>query len=167
MARGFGLRAKQQRLVQEMENHVQGLVQKSEHVRERAFLLSIMPELELTKWSTEPTLPAYPAEKFVEGAKRFREQFRDEGMGRFDEPLAPANPQTRIVKETEKWTAYDVVLDVSPEFFAWGILVVPKDLKPGERVNLWSKFPAPPEDVQKISVVVPHFGPMDDVPISR
>lgn len=42
-----------------------------------------------------------------------------------------------------------------------------KDLKPGERVNLWSKFPAPPEDVQKISVVVPHFGPMDDVPISR
>jgi len=42
-----------------------------------------------------------------------------------------------------------------------------KDLKPGERINLWSKFPAPPEDVQKISVVVPHFGPMDDVPISR
>jgi hypothetical protein len=42
-----------------------------------------------------------------------------------------------------------------------------KDMKPGERVNLWSKFPAPPEDVQKISVVVPHFGPMDDVPVSR
>lgn len=42
-----------------------------------------------------------------------------------------------------------------------------KDLAPGQRLNLWSKFPAPPEDVQKISVVVPHFGPMDDVPISR
>lgn len=42
-----------------------------------------------------------------------------------------------------------------------------KDLAPGGRVNLWSKFPAPPEDVQMISVVVPHFGPMDDVPISR
>ena len=42
-----------------------------------------------------------------------------------------------------------------------------KDLDPGGRLNLWSKFPAPPEDVQVISVVVPHFGPMDDVPISR
>lgn len=42
-----------------------------------------------------------------------------------------------------------------------------KDLAPGGRLNLWSKFPAPPEGVQAISVVVPHFGPMDDVPISR
>ncbi|MGI8897954.1 MAG: hypothetical protein ACR2IB_06115 [Pyrinomonadaceae bacterium] len=35
------------------------------------------------------------------------------------------------------------------------------------RMQLWAKFPAPPEDVQKITVVVPHFIPMDDVPISR
>jgi hypothetical protein len=34
-------------------------------------------------------------------------------------------------------------------------------------VNLWAKFPAPPESVQKIGVIVPHFIPMDDVPISR
>jgi len=33
--------------------------------------------------------------------------------------------------------------------------------------NLWAKFPAPPDSVQKIGVVVPHFIPMDDVPISR
>jgi hypothetical protein len=42
-----------------------------------------------------------------------------------------------------------------------------RDLAPGGRSNLWSKFPAPPEGVQMISVVVPHFGPMDDVPIGR
>ena len=30
-----------------------------------------------------------------------------------------------------------------------------------------AKFPAPPDSVQKIGVVVPHFIPMDDVPISR
>ncbi len=35
------------------------------------------------------------------------------------------------------------------------------------RANLWAKFPAPPEDVQKITVVIPHFTPMDDVSISR
>lgn len=42
-----------------------------------------------------------------------------------------------------------------------------KSIKPKTRANLFAKFPAPPEDVQKITVVVPHFTPMDDVPISR
>ena len=41
------------------------------------------------------------------------------------------------------------------------------NIKPKSRANLWAKFPAPPEDVQKISVVIPHFTPLDDVPISR
>jgi hypothetical protein len=42
-----------------------------------------------------------------------------------------------------------------------------KDVAPGGSVNVWAKFPAPPDDVQTISIVVPHFSPMDDVPISR
>ena len=54
-------------------------------------------------------------------------------MGRFDEPMLPFNARTRKVAETGKWTAYDVVLDVFPELFAWGVLVLPKDLQPGER----------------------------------
>ncbi len=42
-----------------------------------------------------------------------------------------------------------------------------KSIKPKTRANLFAKFPAPPDDVQKITVVIPHFIPMDDVPISR
>ncbi len=42
-----------------------------------------------------------------------------------------------------------------------------KDLDKGSRLNLWAKFPAPPADVSKISVVIPHFAPMDDVPIAK
>lgn len=42
-----------------------------------------------------------------------------------------------------------------------------KDLAPKGRMNLWAKFPPPPDDVQKISVVIPHFTPMDDVPIGH
>lgn len=41
------------------------------------------------------------------------------------------------------------------------------DIKPKTRANLFAKFPAPPGDVQKITVVIPHFTPMDDVPISQ
>lgn len=35
----------------------------------------------------------------------------------------------------------------------------------GGKMNLWAKFPAP-ADAQRVTVVVPHFMPMDDVPIS-
>lgn len=42
-----------------------------------------------------------------------------------------------------------------------------KDIPARSRANLWAKFPAPPDDVQKISIVIPHFGPIDDVPIGR
>ncbi len=35
------------------------------------------------------------------------------------------------------------------------------------QISLWAKFPAPPDEVQKITVEIPHFIPMEDVPISR
>lgn len=35
-----------------------------------------------------------------------------------------------------------------------------------EPVNLWAKFPAPPDSVQKITVVVDGFEPVDSVPIT-
>ncbi|OGA47121.1 MAG: hypothetical protein A3F74_27730 [Betaproteobacteria bacterium RIFCSPLOWO2_12_FULL_62_58] len=42
-----------------------------------------------------------------------------------------------------------------------------KDVAAKSRANLWARFPAPPDNVEKIAVVVPTFSPMDDVPISR
>lgn len=42
-----------------------------------------------------------------------------------------------------------------------------KDLGAKSRINLWARFPAPPDNVEKIGVVIPHFSPMDDVPLSR
>jgi hypothetical protein len=41
------------------------------------------------------------------------------------------------------------------------------DVPPGGKANLWAKFPAPPPDVQKITIEIPHFQPMDDVPIGQ
>lgn len=42
-----------------------------------------------------------------------------------------------------------------------------KDLDAGSTRSLWAKFPAPPPEVKTISIVVPHFSPLDDVPISE
>jgi len=131
--RGFDAAERQQRTVEEIERHIQSLVQASDRVRDRNFLYAVLPELDNQRWNTDRTRPTLAAEKFSEAAKAFRRRFQEDGIGRFDVPYLPLNPRTRKVAETEKWIAWDVVLDVWPEVFAWGLLVVPKDLQPGER----------------------------------
>lgn len=125
--------ARQERTVKQIERHIQNLVRAGDQVRDKFFLLNAMPELGEAKWNTQKNLPTKSADRFVEAAKVYREKFATEAMGRFDEQLMPANPRTRKLIENKKWTAYDVVLDVWPEVFAWGVLVVPKDIKPAER----------------------------------
>ncbi len=41
------------------------------------------------------------------------------------------------------------------------------DIASNSQVALWVKFPAPPASVKKITVEVPHFIPLDDVPIAQ
>jgi dienelactone hydrolase len=129
----FDPSARLRRAVLQLEGHVQGLIQASEQVRDRAFLNSVMPELTDLHWSTEKSLPVHSPSKFIEGSRPFRERFYSEAMGRFEVPLLPPAPRSRKILESKDWVAYDVVLDVWPEVFAWGILVVPKEIKPGER----------------------------------
>ncbi|MGE5270402.1 MAG: hypothetical protein ACM3JG_12110, partial [Thiohalocapsa sp.] len=42
-----------------------------------------------------------------------------------------------------------------------------KGIDKGAKASLWAKFAAPPENVDKITVVVPDFQPIDNVPITR
>jgi hypothetical protein len=121
------------RAAREIEHHVQDLVRASDQVRDRAFLHAVLPELTTLRWNTEKRRPTLPARKFIEGAEPYRERFRRDGIGVFDAPYLPLNPRTRKVAETPRWTAWDVVLDVWPDVFAWGVLVVPNGIAPGER----------------------------------
>jgi dienelactone hydrolase len=131
--RGFDPAGRHDRTVREIERHVQGLVRAAEHVRDQDFLLKVLPELGALRWSTEKTRPTLPPGRFIERARPYRERFRQDGVGVFDAPYVPLNPRTRKVADTARWTAWDVVLDVWPDVFAWGVLVVPKDLAAGER----------------------------------
>jgi dienelactone hydrolase len=131
--RKFDPAARHARAVDQIEQRVQGLVRAAAHVRDQRFLFTVLPELTALRWSTEKTGATLPAAKFIEGARAYRERFRRDGVGVFDAPYSPLNPRTRKVAETERWTAWDVVLDVWPDVFAWGVLVVPKDVATGER----------------------------------
>ena len=125
--------ARHERAVLEIERHVQRLVRAAEHVRDRGFLFTVLPELAALRWSTEKTRPTLAAAKFIDGARPYRERFRREGIGVFDAPYLALNPRTRKVAQAARWRAWDVVLDVWPDVFAWGVLVVPRDVAPDER----------------------------------
>ena len=129
--RRFDPAARHDRAAREIERHVQSLVRAAEHVRDQAFLFKVLPELTALRWSTEKTRPLLPAQQFIDGARPYRERFRKDGVGVFERPYVALNPRTRKVAETDRWAAWDVVLDVWPDVFAWGVLVVPKDLRAG------------------------------------
>ena len=129
----FDPAARHTRLFRQLENHVQSLVRSSNTVREEFFLYGAEPKLRPGKWSTDKEHPTLDPAQFIQAGKEFRRRFEEEAIGKFDEPLLPPNARTRRILETESWTAYDVVLDVYPELFAWGVLVIPKDIKPGQR----------------------------------
>ncbi|MHC1768520.1 MAG: dienelactone hydrolase family protein [Verrucomicrobiia bacterium] len=115
---GFDPAVRQNRQIGELVRHTQRLLELSERVRNDDF------------WKQANGASAADWE---DRAKPLKKQLWDEVIGRFPPASLPANPRARQVLETEKWTAYEVVLDVWPDVFAWGILLVPKDLKPGEQ----------------------------------
>lgn len=69
---------------------------------------------------------------YNETADTVRQQFRDETIGDWKQELAQLKPRTRLLYDNEKWSGYEVVLDVFDEVFAFGVFLVPKDGKPVE-----------------------------------
>jgi len=85
-------------------------------------------------------------EAAAESLKPAREMVHDTFIGRLPKPTAPANVRSRKVIDEPTHIGYEVVLDVypahdgtpftdahSPSVIAGGILLLPKDLKAGER----------------------------------
>jgi hypothetical protein len=59
---------------------------------------------------------------------------------------------------------YFVVTDADGTFLSSNNI---PNIAPKSQITVWAKFPAPPDDVQKITVEIPHFVPVEDVPITR
>jgi hypothetical protein len=71
--------------------------------------------------------------KYEESVKWYRDYFANEVIGRFDRKLLPPKPRSRVLDESDKWTSYQVVLDVFPDVIAYGILILPKGMKEDEK----------------------------------
>lgn len=130
---GFDPAERQRRVFLGMEAHVQHLVDISDTTREEFFLFAAEPGLRPGKWSTEKEHPPLDPIGFMAQGGEWRSRFEESALGTFDEELLPPNPKTRLLKETEAWTMWEVGLEVYPEFEAWGVLLLPKGIKEGER----------------------------------
>ena len=71
--------------------------------------------------------------KWQETCQYYRDYLWDEVIGRCPPSSVPTNPRTRLVYDEPGFKGYEVVLDVWEEAFAYGILLVPKGIEPGER----------------------------------
>jgi hypothetical protein len=63
----------------------------------------------------------------------YRDYIWEEIIGRLPAPSLPLDPRSRMILDEPSFRGYEVVLDVWPDVFAYGILLVPKNLRPGER----------------------------------
>ena len=110
----------QDRAFNEINRHNQQLLDQSAETRRRFF----------------SKLDTSSMEKFQASIEPYRKKFASEVIGQFDDEIVPAKPRTRLINETEKVLTYEVVLDVfggDQGLFAYGILVIPKDIKEGEK----------------------------------
>jgi putative membrane-bound dehydrogenase-like protein len=75
--------------------------------------------------------------KSVEGWEKstapLRDEFYGDVIGKFDDKPLPPNPKSRRLYEEATYTAYEVQLDLWKDVFAYGWLLVPKNIKEGEK----------------------------------
>lgn len=108
---------RQERQFRELVTFTQNLLRQSDHVRDRYWAGA--KRTSLKDWMAT--------------SRRYRKHVWEEMIGRLPDPTMPPNVRTRKVLDKPKWVGYEVVIDVYPDVIAAGILLLPKDLKPGEK----------------------------------
>jgi dienelactone hydrolase len=116
--KNFDPRPRQRRQFDQLVNFTQKLMRDSEQRRQETF------------WSK---LDTSSPEKYQKSCEPFRKQLWEEVIGKLPAPTEPMNPRSRQIYDEPKWKGFEVTLDLYPDVFAYGILLLPKDLKPGER----------------------------------
>jgi dienelactone hydrolase len=109
---------RQRRQIIDLVDHTQRLLRLSDHVREEFFWDRLKPS---------------PTNDWAKACNDFRKHFHDEIIGRLPRPTTGAHPRSRKIEDRPKFAVYEIALDVWPEVFAWGYLLLPHNLQPDER----------------------------------
>jgi len=109
-------KARERRMIAALDKHTQNLLQRSPLTR----------KLFMSKLDTS-SLDAYE-----QSTKYYKDYLESEILGRFDKEFLPLNVRSRQAYESDEIVGYEVVLDLYSGMFVYGLLFLPKDLKPGE-----------------------------------
>ena len=109
---------RQRRQIQEMVDFTQHAAIRTERGRDQQFWREAL-KLKADQWK-ERRIP-------------LRDSVWSDLIGRLPAPQKEMHPRSRQIYDEAKWVGYDVVLEVQTNVFAWGVLCIPKDLKPDER----------------------------------
>ncbi len=131
---GFGAMDQLQNAV---ADHRKGFDPAARHKRQFdqlvAFTQRLWRDSEATRKAFWAKADASSPAAWEKSCEPLREYFHTEVIGKLPDPTIPLNPRTRQVYDEKTWTGYEVVLDCYEDVFAYGILLLPKDLKPGEK----------------------------------
>lgn len=89
-------------------------------------------------------------------------EFRTQGVFDGDEYHRFRHVGAIHLIDAESKKKYFVVTDSDGNFLCSNNIL---NIPPQSQIILWAKFPAPPNDVRKITVEIPHFVPIEDVAI--
>lgn len=103
---------RQRRQVWQLVEHTQRLLREAEYNRRQL-------------WAEAN--PASHAD-FIAATSKLREDFYRDVIGRFEGQRVAPNVRTRQVFDEPSYTGYEVQLDVMPDVFAYGLLLVPKGI---------------------------------------
>jgi dienelactone hydrolase len=108
---------RQARQLHELDRHNQQLLVDSPEVRRQ-----YMKKLDTSSMAA-----------YLKSVEPYRDEFANEVVGRFDRALLPPDVRSRRIYDEPKFTGYEVVMDVFPDVIAYGILLLPKGIKAGEK----------------------------------
>ena len=141
------IKARQQRQLHELDRHNQQLLVESADVRRK-----FMKKLDVSS-----------IDAFMKTVEPYRELFATEVIGRFDLAPLPPNVRSRRIYDEPKFTGFEVVMDVFPDVIAYGILLLPKGIKEGEKrpvVVCQHGLEGRPRDVADPKVDSPYLSPV-------
>jgi dienelactone hydrolase len=113
----FPLESRQERQIHEIDRHTQWLLGESAQGRKQFF----------SKLDTSST------QNYEKTIEWYRQYYYTDLIGKFEYDFLPPTVRSRQVHDEPTYTGYEVVMDVFDDVIAYGILLVPKEIAPGER----------------------------------
>jgi hypothetical protein len=119
LRKDFDSQARLRRMFDQINDDTQHLLREGETTR--------------NEWWAKADRASRDVEKWKASTQEYRKHFYDSVIGRFEQDRLPPAARSRQVYDETLYTGHEVVLDVFPDVFAYGILLMPKGIKPGER----------------------------------